>query len=195
MVNWDLHDGLDRLVAVYVKDADHSLALARVLHITLLIAAVACMAAFFVLLLRPFIARVRKEGRRVAELLVQLPADLDLDVLVAALTDLSRAAAQPRAPPAGASGAWDALPPGMHRGGWSGGGPGGGGPMSGGVGGSRPPWLGGGGDVGAHMFTPRYNQQAGGDWGADGGATGVAGGDGMRRRRGAGRRVAPEPYE
>lgn len=174
---WDLHSGLTRLVGLYNKGLHQGIVSERTVHLVLMVACVVCMAAFLLKQLRPFVARVTKEGRRVAELLVQLPSDIDLDTLVAALTDVRKADAQPRPPPfAGASGVWGAATPA----GWP---PG--------VGASTvvamPPQQQYGGPRAVdRMFTPRTAAPVGGDY------AGPPSGDGMRRRVGSTRRVAPD---
>jgi hypothetical protein len=184
---------------MYVTETDAAFARQRAMHVALLLIATLCILAFLMFLFRPFLAQVRKEGRRVAELLVQLPAEIDLDGLVATLTDISRADTTVVAAAASPLGG-----PGMMR--WSGltpGGPGGAGgqqtammPMFGGgaSGGGQRPQVGGGVDGGGdRFFTPRPGPQEPTGWSSGNGGGGDGGG--VRRRAGAGRRVAPQEGE
>ncbi|KAG2495534.1 hypothetical protein HYH03_006477 [Edaphochlamys debaryana] len=52
------------------------------LHILLFVLLWVCLAAFFMLLLNPLVARYKKEKRRIAELMSQLPLELDVEKLV-----------------------------------------------------------------------------------------------------------------
>jgi hypothetical protein len=170
---WDLHDGIQELLSAYLKEEVLAIASERAVHIALLGLALVCIGAFLVLLFRPFLARVRKEGRRVGELLVQLPAEIDTDTLVAALTDRTRAAArQPLSSDGGAP--WQA--------------------RFGTAAASTPtvPLLLGACDRGERVFSPRGVQEQQGGWHSSGDAQLGRGGDGMRRRLGGGQRIAPE---
>lgn len=86
VANWDLHDGMADLVQMYVDDVLADFNRERVLQIALVVVAAVSITAFLLVLFRPFLRQVTKEGRRVAELLVQLPPEMDLETLVAALT-------------------------------------------------------------------------------------------------------------
>lgn len=160
----DLHDGAADLAGVYAADVRRALAAQQALHAALLAAVAAAVLAYLALLLRPFLARVRREGKRAAELLVQLPAEVDCDALVIALTGLhegdgvAAAAAAARSSRA-ASGAAAAS-------GWFGpGGPPGGG---GGGAGQQP-----GGGMGQQYGSPVFAMAGGGGVGG-----GVGGGEG-----------------
>jgi len=188
--NWDLHDGFHALVEMYVKEVEHSFAEGRSVHTILLVAASLCIIAFLVFLFRPFLARVRKEGRRVAELLVQLPTDIDLDTLVAALTDITRAEARQPISSDGGAFRWGAQAAGRGAAfrGWGGGAGAGGAQQT-----PTVPLLGSSADGQQWLFSPRgaeqqqlqqHDSQPGGGSGGD---------TGMRRRCGASsRRVVPE---
>lgn len=194
--NWDLHDGCMSLVSLYVSDVVAAFKGQQVLHIVLLVIAVMSIVAFLVLLFRPFFVAVSKEGRRVAELLVQLPPEVDLEMLVAALTcagdelGASLAASRQQVGRASMMGApqgfggmtmfrqWGGAPgqtPTM--------------PMMGDGSGARPWQQAWGAPPGANgEFV-----QAAGAYGPGQGAFEQGSGEGgMRRRLGAGRRVAPE---
>jgi hypothetical protein len=194
--NWDMHDGLMRLTSSYAEDIALVFMRERLLHAALLVVTIASVAAYFAAMLRPFVARVGKEGRRVAELLVQLPGEVDVETVVAALTGAAAATAGGDATAAHsrAHGAWGAAQGAVS--GMLSRGP------TGSAGGQTAtvPLLGSSGGAGGSAW-----QQAWGDPGPGGGGRGAprasaagrggpeqAGGDGMRRRAGAGRRVAPE---
>jgi hypothetical protein len=197
--NWDAHDGASTLVGLYTAELLGAYSRERVLHIMLLVVAILSMGAFVVFLFRPFVAAVRKEGRRVAELLVQLPQEVDLETLVTALTDTGAEGGEgaKRSPSrTGGFGVPQGYGGGMMQG-WAGSAAGQGsmvqllGSGDGGGGGGVRQQAWGGGD-GSRGFGPGEQQMVGFHAGSYAGNYGPASGDGVRRRSGVGRRVAPE---
>lgn len=89
------------------------------LHAVVLALTLALCAAYLLFILRPFKRYIAQETRRVAELLSQLPSEVDMDALLAAtlMADLERGGAKTSA------GAGNAGAPGA--GGWEGAGKGG----------------------------------------------------------------------
>ena len=82
--HFDMRDGLQLANANYVADALASFSSQGDTHVALLVAALLAGALFMALLFRPFLAATAKESRRVAELLTQLPKDMDVEGMVAA---------------------------------------------------------------------------------------------------------------
>ncbi|GFR51520.1 hypothetical protein Agub_g13936 [Astrephomene gubernaculifera] len=83
--NVGMHDLTDAIIEIGLKQFDYiSVLFGRVvlLHIILFIFLFFCLLGFTVLLLNPFIKRIKKEKRRIAELLSQLPMELDVEKLV-----------------------------------------------------------------------------------------------------------------
>lgn len=80
----DLHDGMMSLVDIYANDSMTQFSSERITHIVLLIICLAFVLGFLVVMFRPFLKHISKEPRRVAELLAQLPQDMDVEGLVEA---------------------------------------------------------------------------------------------------------------
>jgi hypothetical protein len=78
----DLQPSLYAMVVDFVTDGFLALGSQRTNHIVLLLLSCIALGAFVVLLLRPFLGALGKESRRVAELLAQLPGDMDVEGLV-----------------------------------------------------------------------------------------------------------------
>jgi hypothetical protein len=70
------------MVTDFVTDGFVALGAQRTNHIVLLLLSCIALGAFVVLLLRPFLGALGKESRRVAELLAQLPGEMDVEALV-----------------------------------------------------------------------------------------------------------------
>jgi hypothetical protein len=79
-----MRDGLDVATGNYIDEALASFSSQGDTHVALLVVALLAGALFMVLLFRPFLAATAKESRRVAELLTQLPKDMDVEGMVAA---------------------------------------------------------------------------------------------------------------
>eukprot|EP00878_Enallax_costatus_P040979 GHUV01047404.1.p2 GENE.GHUV01047404.1~~GHUV01047404.1.p2 ORF type:complete len:146 (+),score=49.00 GHUV01047404.1:880-1317(+) len=84
-ITWkDLHDGLSQLENLYIKEAAAAYNRQRTIHIVLLIIMGIGGMMFLIMMLRPFLKHISKESRRCAELLAQLPPDMDVEGMVAA---------------------------------------------------------------------------------------------------------------
>ncbi|KXZ48338.1 hypothetical protein GPECTOR_28g744 [Gonium pectorale] len=78
----DLHEGLTDLVDGYRKDALAAFSAQGTLHIVVFAVSWALWAAYLWLLLRPYLQVSSTETKRVAELLSQLPTELDVEGMV-----------------------------------------------------------------------------------------------------------------
>lgn len=79
-----MRDGLASANQNYISDALASFSSQGTTHILLLVVALVCGLLFMVVLFKPFLSSTAKESRRVAELLTQLPKDVDVEGMVAA---------------------------------------------------------------------------------------------------------------
>lgn len=78
----DVHDGLTRLTRVFHDDVADQFLLVKALLITPLPVMLLVMFLFFRRLFFPWLSRARKESSRVAELLSQLPRELNVETLL-----------------------------------------------------------------------------------------------------------------
>jgi hypothetical protein len=79
-----MRDGLASANQNYISGALASFSSQGTTHILLLVVALVCGLLFMVVLFKPFLSSTAKESRRVAELLTQLPKDVDVEGMVAA---------------------------------------------------------------------------------------------------------------
>jgi hypothetical protein len=80
--NFDLHEGMQQAASQYSTRVLASFQKVLDLHIVLFVLSWTATFAFVVFIFKPFLRRVQAESRRVAELLSQLPADMDVEALV-----------------------------------------------------------------------------------------------------------------
>jgi hypothetical protein len=78
----DLHDGGVRATAELLAVVQASLKSHTTTHIALLVVGIVCGALFMTVRLKPFLLVTSQEARRVAELLSQLPVDMDVEGMV-----------------------------------------------------------------------------------------------------------------
>lgn len=78
----DLHDGGVRATAELLAVVQASLKSHTTTHIALLVVGLVCGALFMTVRLKPFLLVTSQEARRVAELLSQLPVDMDVEGMV-----------------------------------------------------------------------------------------------------------------
>lgn len=75
---------LHKVEAMYLADALELLDSTRLMHVLLLVALILFAGAIVVFLFRPFQNRIRQEMFQVADVLSQLPADVDVEGMVLA---------------------------------------------------------------------------------------------------------------
>ena len=81
--NNDLHEGMQQASAQYTNRVLATFQNVLNLHIVLFVMSWILVLFFVTLVIKPFIKRIQMESRRVAELLSQLPTDMDVEALVA----------------------------------------------------------------------------------------------------------------
>ncbi|KAG2454201.1 hypothetical protein HYH02_001236 [Chlamydomonas schloesseri] len=81
----DGEDGMYRLIDLYLKEVQKAYETAETKQVILFVLAVVWAAAFVGLQLRPFLRRARLEMRRIAELLSQLPPEVEVEALMTRL--------------------------------------------------------------------------------------------------------------
>mmetsp|Transcript_29312 Transcript_29312/g.64903 ORF Transcript_29312/g.64903 Transcript_29312/m.64903 type:complete len:145 (+) Transcript_29312:2787-3221(+) len=74
--------GMDRLNTAYTSHVLSVYSDVLTLHILALVFTLLIMAAYLLLLMRPYVRQATAETRRIAELLSQLPTDVDVEGLV-----------------------------------------------------------------------------------------------------------------
>lgn len=82
-VQYDILGGLSQLNLEFRGFVERVYGGVLSIHIAALVLTVLIMAGFLALILRPFLAKTTNETRRIAELLSQLPPDIDVEGLVA----------------------------------------------------------------------------------------------------------------
>jgi len=84
VVRLDTRSALAMLADTYHTDALATFKLQSTIHIVVLVVLLCCAAAYLVLLFRPYVKLSATEAHRVAELLSQLPPDVDVEGMVEA---------------------------------------------------------------------------------------------------------------
>ncbi len=79
----DLMGGMHRADDLYMKVIMDAFESQKIIHIALLVICAVAAAGYVLLLLRPYLGHVSRESKRVAELLVQLPPEMDVEGMVA----------------------------------------------------------------------------------------------------------------
>ncbi|KAG2432647.1 hypothetical protein HXX76_008987 [Chlamydomonas incerta] len=98
----DAEEGMYRLINLYLKEVQKAYETAETKQIILFVLAVVWAVAFVGLQLRPFLRRARLEMRRIAELLSQLPPELEVESLMTRLVMSCTASGAKVVPGAGA---------------------------------------------------------------------------------------------
>jgi hypothetical protein len=88
VANYDLHDGTSLAVSHFTRDTLKAFATTLSLHVVLFVMSWIMALVFMVFIFKPFLASIRADGRRVAELLSHLPADMDVEGLLMEALDL-----------------------------------------------------------------------------------------------------------
>ncbi|GAX73193.1 hypothetical protein CEUSTIGMA_g646.t1 [Chlamydomonas eustigma] len=84
---YDLSDGLDLLYSLTKSEAEKTLGLVVTLQIILLVLSILLASFFLIFMILPFLSQARKESQRIAELLSQLPVELDVEGMVSHALD------------------------------------------------------------------------------------------------------------
>ena len=105
-----MSQGLDKAAAVFDEYTMDQFNRIKQIHIILLVVSLALVAAFIVLKYRPYVAKLRAESKKVAGLLSQLPAEVDVLAQVKAVMIGIRK----EEPPPSVAGPQGAMMPGMY---------------------------------------------------------------------------------